>query len=167
MTTRSNFAIIIAILIHAGLVVAPAIAQSSEPAPSRQRDVEQRGMAVMPFDQARTMHMFRETPNGGVQMVTSKDGDPAQVTAIRLHLRHEAISFARGDYSDPIAIHGAHMPGLAFLKTAGPKINVAYQELPHGAQMTFTTSDPMALKALHEWFAAQVSDHGAHAVMMK
>jgi hypothetical protein len=170
MVTRASFALAAAIVVNAIAAFAmatSAIAQSQAPPPSRQADVEQRGMAVMPFDQKRTMHMFRQTPSGGVQTVMSKDGDPGQIEMIRSHLRREAANFARGDYSDPIAIHGAQMPGLAFLRTARQKVVVAFQELPEGAQMTFTTSDPMSLKALHDWFAAQVSDHGPHAVMMK
>jgi hypothetical protein len=36
-------------------------------------------------------------------------------------------------------------------------------ELPHGAQITFITSDLKLITALHRWFGAQLSDHGADA----
>lgn len=170
MFTRTSIAFTAAIVVNASVafaVATPAIAQSTVSPTARQAEVERRGTAVMPFDQKRTMHLFRQTPSGGVQMVMSTDGDSAQIELIRSHLRQEAANFAGGDYSDPIAIHDAQMPGLALLRTAGQKIVIAYQELPEGAQITFTTSDPVSLKALHDWFAAQVSDHGSHAMMMK
>lgn len=72
------------------------------------------GAAVMPFDLEKTTHVFRMTESGGVQRVVAVDaGDKEQITMIRQHLEHEAGRFQRGDYSDPAAIHGESMPGLA------------------------------------------------------
>lgn len=39
-----------------------------------------------------------------------------------------------------------------------------YTPLPDGAQIQYATQDPGLIMALHQWFAAQLSDHGHHAV---
>lgn len=120
----------------------------------------------MPFDMNRTMHMFTPTASGGVQSVVSSDGDPHRIALIRSHLRKEAQAFARGNFSDPASIHGMTMPGLARLNAGARHIAVRYAETANGARITYTMSDPTLIAAIHDWFAAQVSDHGAHAMMM-
>lgn len=121
------------------------------------------GASVMPFDIGRTVHVFTPDPGGGVQSVLSRDGDPAQVALIRSHLRKEAVAFARGDYADPAAIHGADMPGLKELQAGATRVRVAYEPVPGGARLRFSSRDPALVAALHRWFAAQLSDHGADA----
>lgn len=127
--------------------------------------VEQRSKEVMPFDLNRTMHIFEPTPYGGVQTVIVHDGDPKQIALVRSHLRKEAAAFARGDYADPAEIHGSNMPGLAQLRAGAHKIAISYAPTSDGARISYKTSDPAMIAALHEWFAAQVKDHGAHAMM--
>ena len=61
------------------------------------------------------------------------------------------------------AIHGATMPGVAALRRDFADIDVEYAAIPNGASITYTTSDPKLVAALHEWFDAQLMDHGAHA----
>jgi len=123
------------------------------------------GASVMPFDMARSTHVFTPMLDGGTQEVISKDSDPAQVALIRSHLRREAAAFAHGDYADPAAIHGRAMPGLVELQAGAAQVRVLFEELPDGARLRFTTRDPGLVVALHRWFAAQVADHGADAVM--
>ena len=118
----------------------------------------------MPFDQNRTTHVFRATATGGVQSVVAKDvNDTNQVALIRTHLRDEAKRFARGDFSDPMAIHGMNMPGLEELRHNDGRVRVEYSSAPRGAQITYVTSDPALRNALHDWFNAQLMDHGTHA----
>ncbi|MEU4684828.1 hypothetical protein [Streptomyces xinghaiensis] len=38
-----------------------------------------------------------------------------------------------------------------------------YQERTDGATSTYSTEDPALVGALHDWFEAQLSDHGRHA----
>ncbi len=150
------------------MLASPAMAQTQPAAPTAgQAAVEQRGAAVMPFDQARTMHMFQAAPTGGTMMIMSTDGDATQIGLVRSHLAREAAAFAHGDYADPIAIHGPDMPGLAALQAKAPLIRITYREMPQGAEIVFATDDAAALTALHSWFAAQAKDHGMHAMMMK
>ncbi len=133
-------------------------------APSRQTQVHDLGARVMPFDLSKTTHIFRMTETGGIQQVLAKDSsDAAQITLIQQHLQHEAMRFQAGDYADPAALHGADMPGLSQLQSGAAQIAVTYTPLPDGAQVTYTTSDPQLLTALHQWFGAQLSDHGQDA----
>jgi hypothetical protein len=127
--------------------------------------VDQRSRDVMPFDLNRTMHIFEPTTDGGVQTVIVHDGDPQQIELVRSHLRKEARRFARGDFSDPAAIHGKNMPGLAQLRAGAKRIAVNYADATRGARIRYTTADPRLISAIHAWFGAQVKDHGTHAMM--
>jgi hypothetical protein len=130
----------------------------------RQREVAERGREVMPFDLDRTTHHFAKTPDGGVQTVVADDpADAAQVALVRGHLRQEAERFRAGDFDDPAAIHGDQMPGLAALRAGAGRITVRYAERPDGATLTYATAEPELVAALHQWFDAQVGDHGSHA----
>ncbi|MDP9350684.1 MAG: aspartate carbamoyltransferase [Chloroflexota bacterium] len=129
----------------------------------RQRDVAQRGSRVMPFDLERTTHTFTNLPTGGREVVVSDDGDAKQIRLIRSHLREESRRFAVGEFADPAAIHGDGMPGLAALRAGADRIEFRYEEVPNGAAIEYRTAEPSMVSALHEWFAAQRSDHGKHA----
>jgi hypothetical protein len=90
-----------------------------------------------------------------------RDGD--QVMLIRQHLRKEAARFEKGDYSDPASLHGASMPGLRELQAGVKRVAVSYSDVPDGGQITFSTTDLHLLTAIHRWFGAQLSEHGADA----
>ncbi len=131
---------------------------------NRRAQVEARGAQVMPFDQSRTTHIFRTTPTGGLQTVVVKNPhDVKQIALIRGHLRNEAKRFAAGDFSDPMAIHGMKMPGLDALRRNASRVRVEYSSTPLGARIAYTASDPELVGALHDWFEAQLMDHGADA----
>jgi hypothetical protein len=57
------------------------------------------------------------------------------------------------------------MPGLTTLASAGGKLKASYARVPSGARITFTSKDAAIVRAIHAWFAAQRSDHDAHAHM--
>ncbi|HKJ22144.1 MAG TPA: hypothetical protein VKA13_03575 [Gammaproteobacteria bacterium] len=133
-------------------------------AQSPQERVHHMSHQVMPFDMAKTIHVFRMTETGGVQRVEARNPDDAkQIELIRQHLKMEAERFGRGDYSDPARLHGADMPGLKELEAHPSGVKVAYQDLPAGGQITFETDDLHMLTAIHRWFGAQLSEHGADA----
>ncbi len=103
--------------------------------------------------------------NGGLQQVVADNAsDTEQIARIRSQLQDEAAKFQRGNFSDPAAIHGGAMPGLAELQQGYAQINVVYAELPDGAQIRYTSSDAALVAMLHAWFNAQLSDHGGHAM---
>ncbi len=161
--SRAGLALVAAVaLALAAMVLAVARAQPDRSA--RQAEVEARGSAVMPFSQTATLHRFDPTAEGGVQQVTVRDpADTADRDAIRAHLRTEAAAFARGDYADPTRIHGDDMPGVAELRTGAARIEVRYRDLPTGGEITYRTSDPGLVDAIHRWFDAQLADHGPNA----
>ncbi|MBX3431226.1 MAG: hypothetical protein KF779_16690 [Hyphomonadaceae bacterium] len=147
---------------HCAAMQHDASAQESA-SPERLEAVAQAGAQVMPFDLERTTHSFRDRAWGGEQIVVSDDGDAQQVALIRAHLSAEAMRFSRGDFGGPEAIHGHDMPGLAVLRDQHAAIDVAYSEVPNGASITYRSQDSAVVGAIHEWFEAQRTDHGAHA----
>jgi hypothetical protein len=134
------------------------------PQPNREAAVHEMGHHVMPFDLNKTMHIFEMTESGGIQQVIAKDQrDKEQITLIQQHIQHEAMMFSAGDFSVPISLHGADMPGVKDLAAGAARIKIGYTALPNGAQITFTTRDLHLITAIHRWFGAQLSDHGSDA----
>ena len=141
-----------------------ACSGSGSSASARQTEVEARGAKVMPFDQKRTTHVFHATSTGGVQQVIADNAhDANQITLIRAHLRKEARRFGAGNFTDPMAIHGMKMPGLDALRRGAARVSVEYTTISRGAKISYITTEPSLVTALHEWFDAQLMDHGAHA----
>ena len=132
----------------------------------RQAEVSRLGKDVMPFTLAATTHVFSKTETGGVQQVVAKAaGDDVQIKLIRQHLREIQAQFLKGDFSGPTHIHGQTMPGLAELKAAKHgQIAIDYRDIKDGAELTYKTSDAKMVAALHQWFDAQLSDHGKDAM---
>jgi hypothetical protein len=131
---------------------------------SRQDQVAERGAAVMPFDLNKTHHVFEQNAIGGVETVRALDPkDTTQIELIRSHLRSVATKFRVGDFSDPMAIHGDKIPGVAALSAGASRLKIEYAELPGGAKITYSSDDPVLVAAIHDWFNAQVMDHGQHA----
>jgi hypothetical protein len=57
------------------------------------------------------------------------------------------------------------MPGLAELKSAKPgQVAIDYRDVDAGAELTYHATDAVLVAALHQWFDAQLSDHGADAM---
>jgi hypothetical protein len=128
----------------------------------RQAEVSARGGDVMPFSLAATEHVFTQNASGGTQQVVARNaGDAQQVALVRQHLREIREQFLNGDFSGPSHIHGTAMLGLAELKTARPgQLAIAYSDIPAGAELSYTTTEPKLVAALHQWFDAQLADHG-------
>jgi hypothetical protein len=55
------------------------------------------------------------------------------------------------------------MPGLKEIQEGASRISVSYTALPEGAELAFETTDIHLLTAIHRWFGAQLSEHGADA----
>ena len=151
-------------LIISSMVVMVLFATANLPAQTRQEGVAKRGSQVMPFDLEQTVHVFQKLDDGGLQKVVAKDpSNKKQIALIQSHLKEESEKFRIGDFSDPAKIHGEDMPGLAQLKAGAAKIDVRYSALPDGAQIRYQAKDPKLVTAIHQWFSAQLSDHGDHA----
>jgi hypothetical protein len=157
-----------AVIAATSLVLAGLLAEGwwfgvrGDPLAERRADVAAaKGASVMPFDLAKTTHRFDKSATGGVQTVTANDpAHVAQLQLIRGHLREEAVKFSRGDFSDPAAIHGHEMPGLAELREGAARVDVQYQDLGNRAKLSYVTTEEPLIRGIHSWFAAQSADHG-------
>ena len=137
----------------------PASAQLTQ-----QEHVHQMAPRVMPFEIRKTLHIFKMTERGGTERVVIREAKwNDQIASIQQHLQHEAERFQMGDYSDPAKLHGRDMPGLEELQEGASRIRVSYAALPNGAEIRFETLDIHLLTAIHRWFGAQLSEHGADA----
>ena len=151
-----------AVVLTAGLLV--GILASTGGETSRQEGVARRGARVMPFDLDATTHVFDATESGGVQTVVSdRRQDADQVALVRSHLRAERARFSAGDFGDPAEVHGHEMPGLEVLEARSDALVITYVDVPAGGRVTYRSDDPAVVAALHDWFAAQLADHGQHA----
>ena len=147
-----------------GAVVGVVVKSIRDDAPSRQEAVEARGATVMPFDLKATTHTFDATDTGGIQTVVADDpSDNEQIALIRSHLRKEVQRFRRGDFGDVESIHGHDMPGVRTLAANADSLDVTYGDVDHGGEVVYASGDPAMVTALHDWFAAQLRDHGADA----
>lgn len=150
--------------VAAALALATGLAMPASADMTQQEHVHHMSPDVMPFDLSRTVHIFKMTEQGGVErVVTRQAGAADQVALIQQHLQHEARRFQSGNYSDPAKLHGNDMPGLNELEAGAAHINVTYAALPDGGEIHFTTTDSHLLTAIHRWFGAQLSEHGADA----
>jgi hypothetical protein len=52
------------------------------------------------------------------------------------------------------------MPGVNELEQGAAGIEVVYAQTPGGAQITYTSTEPTLISAIHAWFDRQASDHG-------
>jgi hypothetical protein len=130
----------------------------------RREMIHSRSSMVMPFNMNKVTHFFIKTKNGGILMIKSKNAqDTLQIGLIRDHLKKEHKLFSNADFKDPKTLHGANMPGLKVLTNSKNKFKVNYKKLSDGAELTFTSTYPAVIKALHIWFDAQLKDHGKDA----
>jgi len=148
-----------------GLILSQTVSAQTA-SPERSQEITERGKHVMSFNLGQTQHIFSKTETGGLQQVIVKDPrNSRQIELIRQHLKQISKEFAHGDFSKPEAIHGQAMPGLATLRAAKPgQLHVQYKELPDGAEIAYTAQDQSLITAIHQWFDAQLSDHGPDAV---
>jgi hypothetical protein len=153
----------LAACVLAGLF-APPVAARQAPAPTPQAHVHAHAHEVMPFEMAKVEHVFRMTETGGVMRVVVRDSANAtDLQGVRRHLREQATRFAGGDFGAPMHLHGASMPGLAELGRGAAGLKVSYAELPNGAEIRLESGDIALVTAVHRWFGAQLSEHGADA----
>lgn len=159
---------IVTLLAISTLPLISACAGGSEGAGSlnatRQVEVRSKGAEVMPFDLNKTLHTFDQNSEGGDQTVSLKDPkDTEQLMLVRGHLKKIADEFELGNFSDPTDIHGSEMPGLSILVANPSKFTIKYVEPEYGARLEYRSMDPEIISALHQWFEAQVNDHGSDA----
>ncbi len=154
-------------LISVGLLLFSTITPAVETAsPNRVDEVQQRTQQVVPYALDQTQFTFTKTVHGGIQHVVAKSADNIQqIKLIQANLLKMTNDFRKGDFSVTYHIHGADMPGLPQLKKAETDdIKYEYKALPNGAQIHYSTEYPQYVQALHDWFDAQMKEHGNEVV---
>jgi hypothetical protein len=115
----------------------------------------------MGVDQYTSRHRFATLRDGGTIALERDAGDTVGVRTIRQHLRHIAQAFAEGDFSASTAVHAQAVPGADVMRARRRSIRYDFRALPAGGEVRITTSDPDALRAIHEFLAFQRTDHRA------
>lgn len=116
----------------------------------------------VPYDTQQTLESFSKTVHGGIMHIVAKSADDTQqIKLIQQYLRQTAAEYKKNDFSSTERFHGSDMPGLALMKSAKTDdIRYEYKALPNGGQIHFSTEYPHLLNALHNWFDAQIKEHG-------
>jgi hypothetical protein len=160
MMKRSFLVFTILAMVIAAVAQQP---QSTDPQKSKHDSMEtmnQRGDKVMGFDHTLTTHHFLLKPNGGVIQIEANDrADTVSRDQIRKHMRHIAKMFGEGNFSAPMLIHEQNPPGAAVMKELKDRIQYEFAENAGGAFIRISTSDPAALKAIHEFLRYQIKEH--------
>jgi len=158
---------LIALLLFGGLQLAAQDMQSCpmhkehmEAASQHQADVEKHGDEAMGFPHDKTTHHFRLYSDGGAIEVTVNDNKDSQnMQAIRSHLTHIATMFSNGEFSIPMFVHDQVPPGVPVMKDKHAEISYGFEELSTGGRVRIKTTNPDALKAIHQFLRFQIEDH--------
>jgi hypothetical protein len=51
------------------------------------------------------------------------------------------------------------MPGVNELEAGAAQVKVDFAEIPNGAQITYSSTEPALVEAIHVWFDRQTDDH--------
>jgi hypothetical protein len=121
--------------------------------------MQERGHTAMGVDQYTSTHRFEELPDGGRIVLVRDVDDSAGVAQIRAHLRAEARAFAAGDFDRPAFVHAQRVPGTAVMSDRRSLITYAVSDLDRGAELRITTTDSLALAAVHEFLRYQRTEH--------
>ncbi|HEY6306241.1 MAG TPA: hypothetical protein VI488_07240 [Candidatus Angelobacter sp.] len=158
---------VIAILLSYGLQLGaqdmtscPAHKEQTNQPSQHQAEVVKHGDQAMGFPHDKTTHHFRLYADGGAIEVTANDSkDLENSQAIRAHLTNIATMFSHGDFSTPMFIHDQVPPGVRVMKEKRAEISYSFQELPGGGRVQIKTTNPAALKAVHDFLRFQIEDH--------
>lgn len=122
--------------------------------------VVDRGDHVMGFAHDKTTHHFRLLNDGGViEAVANDPADSASRQEIREHLEHIATMFGQGNFNAPMLIHARTPPGVATMKKLRNQIEYRVEDVPNGARVRVSSSNPKAVAAIHGFLRFQIQDH--------
>ena len=128
--------------------------------------MQKRGQMAMGVDQYTSTHKFDVTPDGGRIELQRDKPDSLGVAQIRAHMKLIQHAFEAGDFSTPAFIHMRDMPGTKVMSAKKSAIKYAYAELPLGAEVRISSSDPEARAAIAEFMNAQRMEHHAGGMTM-
>jgi hypothetical protein len=127
---------------------------------AKDAELKKRGTLAMGFDQDKTAHHFRTSATGGsIEVEVTDPADSGSRDQIRSHLKEIAADFGKGEFAKPFQTHGEVPPGVPAMERLKAAIRYKYEETPRGGAVRISTSNPEALKAIHEFLAYQTSEH--------
>jgi hypothetical protein len=138
------------------------VAATTTPVDTAFGAMQHRGGMAMGVDQYTSTHKFDVTPDGGTVQLQRDTNDSLGVAQIRAHMKLIQHAFEAGDFSTPAFVHAQDMPGTAVMTKKRGAIKYAYADLPLGGEVRVTSSDPEAIKAIHDFMLAQRAEHHAH-----
>lgn len=121
--------------------------------------MQKRGAMVMGVDQYTSRHTFDLLPDGGRISLVRDTRDGAGVRAIRAHMQDIARSFAAGDFAHAFAVHQHELPGTDVMRQRRAAIQYSVDTLPDGGAVRITSSDSLAVQAIHQFLSAQRMEH--------
>jgi hypothetical protein len=123
---------------------------------------QERGRAVMGVDQYTSGHVFEDLPDGGRIILDRDDpSDTAAIATIRRHMDTIAAEFRRGEFTKPFQVHDQVVPGTAVMTARRDAIDYNVAERPRGGEVRLTSSDSVAISAIHEFLRFQRGAHRA------
>lgn len=121
--------------------------------------MQHRGAMVMGVDQYSSQHTFDLLPDGGRISLVRDAKDTAGVRTIRAHMQDIARSFAAGDFAHAFAVHQHELPGTDEMRQRRAAIRYSVDTLPGGGAVRITSSDSLAVRAIHQFLSAQRMEH--------
>jgi hypothetical protein len=132
---------------------------SAQQADSQFKAMNERHGETIGDDPMALEHQFVQQPDGGDIILERQIHEDLGINQIRAHLLLISRSFARGDFSLPGFVHEKPVPGTAVMAERADKISYTVEDLEHGGVVHIRTSDPEALKAVHDFIAFQIAEH--------
>jgi hypothetical protein len=123
------------------------------------QSLQARGKQTMGVDQTLSTHRFESLPDGGRITLVTNVTDSAGTAQIRSHLHEMKRAFGSGDFSMPMFIHMKTVPGITVMAQRRASIRYRETDLPNGGQLRISTSDTLAIAAIHEFLAFQRREH--------
>lgn len=121
--------------------------------------MQERGRMVMGVDQSTSTHRFDDLPDGGRITLVRTTDDSAGAARIQQHLRAIAAAFKAGDFSSPMTVHAMDVPGTQVMAQKTATIVYSVRALQRGAELRIHTTDPYAIRAVHDFLAFQRAEH--------
>ena len=165
----SRFGVALTGIVSATIVLSSCSGAQSAPktsADSGFAEMQKRGQMAMGVDQYTSHHKFDVTPDGGRIELQRDKPDSLGVAQIRAHMKLIQHAFQAGDFSTPAFVHMRDMPGTAVMSAKRDVIKYTYGELPLGAEVRISSSDPEARAAITQFMNAQRSEHHAGGMTM-
>ncbi len=126
----------------------------------KEAEMKKRGNVAMGFDQDKTIHHFLLARAGGsIQVESNNAEDTTSRDQVRAHLKKISEEFANGDFGAPFATHNEIPPGVPTMQRLKSAIKYSFEEKPGGAAVRIASTDPAAIKAIHEFLRNQIKEH--------